>query len=358
MKAFLIFSGTNDRAWTTLAHFFVANDVPFFIVARSRADICFQTGYCSHVILTRETQRIEKEDIEKIGLALRKRGVAHAVICPTSEYVNLFYFKNLHWFQRENMELATGSENSYSILTNKKRAYNHFEGGELRLAKEMSPNQLSFPCVAKPRKTFLNSKIVYPRFLRTPEDFAQLCSENDVKAYFFEEYLDGESYYLCLYRSADGRIAKYSQKNLAQQPEGKSIVAAIPDNLHKTPIGEYAVERIIASGFHGPAMVELYFFDGEWYFIEVNPRFWGPLRLSLFCEPQLIALFVEDWLGLSCVNYPASLPEYIWYKGANDYIGSLRLYGTVIDDVASYFGERKNADVYNQRHTQQLACKN
>ncbi len=356
-RAFLIFTGTNSRAWTTLALFFDVNNVPFYLIARDKSDICFQTAFGDRVLYVRKHEALDPDDVAEIGASLEKAGIDDGIICPTSEYLNRCFFNDESLFLHFHMRLAAASSSVYNILSDKKTSYAHFLGSGLSIAQEMAVENISYPCVAKPKKNFLEGKILYPQFLQSSDDFKALLKLGGADAYFYEQYLDGQSYYLCFYFRENGQVEAYAQKNLAQQPRGKSIVAAVPSDIHTTDVAQHVLNRFKALKYRGPAMVELYQFKGQWYFIEVNPRFWGPLRLSLYCRPQMLAAFVEDWLGLTCLNYPTAPREYIWYKGAMDFMTGLRLYGDAIKNPKSYFEDRIDYDVFNHTRTKRLAFK-
>ena len=81
-------------------------------------------------------------------------------------------------------------------------------------------------------------------------------------------------------------------------------------------------------GYFGPFMMEVMLDEsGQLYFIEVNPRFWGPLNLVLKACPSLLYRFSEDHglnpkRNLYALDHTQQL--YAWAFGART--GNCRFY--------------------------------
>ncbi len=94
--------------------------------------------------------------------------------------------------------------------------------------------EIKYPCVAKPKKYFSETtgKILAPVILLDKTALNIFKRAEKMKDYYFQEYIDGVSYYLLYYFHRNGRVYKYSQKNIVQQPDGKSMVAAVSAKYH------------------------------------------------------------------------------------------------------------------------------
>jgi len=58
--------------------------------------------------------------------------------------------------------------------------------------------------------------------------------------------------------------------------------------------------------------------DGHIYFIELNPRFWGPLQLGVDACPEMLDLFIRD-AGFDISEYlqtPKPIDGQYWYAWA------------------------------------------
>ena len=104
---------------------------------------------------------------------------------------------------------------------------------------------------------------------------------------------------------------------MIQQPEGKSIVAAVSSDLHdSTEALKY--EKLFKSiNFHGLVMVEVRGVDNDFYMIEANPRFWGPSQLFVDAGMNLFEAFLNDYDVLEKINLQARKKEtkYFWFGG-------------------------------------------
>lgn len=62
-------------------------------------------------------------------------------------------------------------------------------------------------------------------------------------------------------------------------------------------------------------MIETMLCDGQYYFIEANPRLWGPLQLSIDSNPNLINSFIRDFMDIPLNTQATSHTEYMWANG-------------------------------------------
>jgi hypothetical protein len=353
-SAFLLFTGTNTRAWTVLARYFELNNVPYYLIAFGAQDVCHQTEFSKNILFVRRDKLLTRVELENIGRALSEQGLKKAIVCPTSEFINAAYFREEPLWNSHGLWLAAACANDYATLTNKQSAYSFFNGGPLKISRVSNDIAAFDVCVAKPKENIVGGKVLYPQFIFNEDDRAKFLAEFDEGDFFFEPYIDGKSYYLCAYLNREGESVCYGQRNQMQQPDGKSIVAAVEDDLIlDNGVASWILAKLLSAGYRGPVMVELYRTADEWHFIEMNPRFWGPLLLSLHACPDLLASFVSDWLGIDYANTPKAPSNYIWYKGGIDYISSLRVYDD-IENVPSFFEKHKNSDVYNFSDTESL----
>jgi hypothetical protein len=106
-------------------------------------------------------------------------------------------------------------------------------------------------------------------------------------------------------------------------------------------------------GYHGPLMIEFIFTAEGGYYIETNPRFWGPLQLALDACPALLDLYARDH-GARPATLPgaAQAPHYYaWSRGA-------RASPTVTHPAGAVLRERdqllRRHDVYARPDTMRL----
>ncbi len=186
--------------------------------------------------------------------------------------------------------------------------------------RPQSMDALRAPCVLKPRVNVRDGRVLYPQLCLDEPALAAARAGLHEGDWFAQDYIDGQSRYLCGYLAADGRRAWYWQDNLLQQPGGKSIVLA---RTVDTPAfdADRFLDGLHAIGYRGPLMLEvLVDAHGQAHYIEINPRFWGPLQLALAACPEILRLFALDQ-GVTPRASPSSpvgsRPHYYaWAHGA------------------------------------------
>lgn len=114
----------------------------------------------------------------------------------------------------------------------------------------------------------------------------------DLEKHFVQQYIDGPSIYYCALYEAGKKKTHFSQKNIVQQPGGKSVIKAVPYQL---PIGiiEKIDNMMTELNWDGVMMIEFKESNGRFYAIECNPRFWGPLQLAIDNGINFPAYIVE-----------------------------------------------------------------
>jgi len=313
--AFLLFSGHNDRAVITLCRFFERTGLPFVIVAAGRHDAIHRTAYRDRVILDRLDAVVSVELLRQIA----DSAALPLVYCPTTEFINDFVLQHRAAWAGSRLHIGLPDKAIYDTLTGKLASQAALAGvAGLRMPAAMPMDALQPPCVLKPKANVLHAKVLYPLLCRTRLEIDSPLAGIDADAYFAQEYVVGQSYYLCAYLAKNGERASYWQENLLQQPGGKSIVlarACANPGLDEDGL----LTHIAGLGYHGPLMVEVIHSERGFHYIEINPRFWGPLQLALDHCPRLLALFAEEHGGVPrvAVQRDASRAgHYAWAFGA------------------------------------------
>ena len=131
--------------------------------------------------------------------------------------------------------------------------------------------------MAKPQKYFSQGRIIFSPYIINneidKEMFLHRCNPSD---FFYQKYIQGESCYLLYYFHRNGGVLKFSQCNFIQQPNGKSIVAAVSSEAHDSSVSIKFEKLFKKLQFYGLVMIEIRKANNENFMIEANPRFWGP----------------------------------------------------------------------------------
>lgn len=330
-KAFLVFSGFNLRAVVAFCRALQRAGRGFRIIACTPSDPIFTTSWRSAVAATREREALDWDDIARcIRQASDSQGIKAWFIAPSSEFF-------IRWaLERREMLAASGCslplpDRAVYLMVSDKRPFSEFcRRRGLRVPAEFpTPEAAGLPCVAKPVANVTSAGTsLYPWLLRTPEDLAKFRAATPSPGeYFFQEWVEGESVYLLLHLDRQGPSVRFSQRNLAQQPGGKSVVLAEPAMFHLTAEANDWEDALRAAGFFGLVMVELRVAPAcRSVLIEANPRLWGPLQLTVDCCPPLLEAYFDDILGPLPRSRPPASPTgktaYLWWGGARETWGT------------------------------------
>ena len=314
-RRFLIFSGHNDRVVVALCRFFFQVRLPFCLVSNGHDDLIHATIWRDHVIFNRRDKGLDVALLQQLA-----NGQPDTLVyCPTTEFINDFLLAHRDALQGCGLEIGLPERAVYEELTSKSQSQAVLTSlcPALRLPAAQDILTPHAPCVLKPLQNVTGGRVLYPLLCRTSTELADALRGLDRSTYFAQHFIMGQSHYLCAYLARDGRVASFWQTNLMQQPGGKSIVLAQPGA--NPGIDEAALfAGLHARGYHGPFMMEVIASDMGLYYIEVNPRFWGPLQLALDVCPAILGLFAQDH-GFD-VTLPAARQAdhayYAWAFGA------------------------------------------
>ncbi|MDJ0994708.1 MAG: hypothetical protein QNI90_14115 [Dinoroseobacter sp.] len=293
-RKFLLFSGHNDRAVIALCRFFEQNGLDFCVAARATSDVITNSRYRDRIVFIRHTPEL---DMQLFADIMDAAGEDSLIYCPTTEFINLFILDYKEDLIALGYEIHLPSAELYHSITNKLSATAFFSSvAGLFVPEELQPETARAPCVAKPKQNLSKGKILYPQILRDPPELATFLDTHDPHAYFFQQYVGGSSLYFCGCLDRQGVWAGFWQRNLGQQPGGKSIVLAreeVDPPRDLIALENALITRLTTAGYFGPFMVEIRRHNARNYFIEINPRFWGPLQLAVDVCPKLLECFVR-----------------------------------------------------------------
>lgn len=220
-------------------------------------------------------------------------------------------------------EIPLVEASTYFRLTEKRSATDFFSAAGLAAPREMHAETICEPpVVAKP---FFNisemGRSLYPHLLDTRARIETFLATHDPKDYFFQEYVHGDSLYLLFHLSRTGEHDfVWSQRNLLQQPDGKSMLLAEPSGFHRSDAAGKILRALRDAGFHGLGMVEVIRTPEREVFIEMNPRIWGPVQFCLDQQQPLLQAFIGETLHDDPMRYTGRRPRlrrgrYFWLGG-------------------------------------------
>jgi hypothetical protein len=332
-KVFLVFSGGIDRAVLGFLRALRLCGERAHIVARTRDDRILRTRYSRDVAWVRPDHALNlgifAECVERVR---EKAGSRTLAVLPSTEYFNTFLLRYRAKIEGMNCEVPLVDASIYDRLTGKRTSTDFFAAAGFSIPREWrEPEARRLPAVAKPlHNVSRDGQSLYPCLLQIPAQLEAFRNKIDAGEYFFQEYVRGESLYLLMYVPPDGGPAfTWSQRNLLQQPDGKSMLLAEPADFHSSETATRLVDAIRGAGFHGLGMVEMIRSADREVFIEMNPRIWGPVQFCLDQHQPLLQAFIGETLHGDPGRFVSrrnktSRKRYFWLGGLADTLAAGR----------------------------------
>jgi len=318
----IVFSGFNQRAVIAYLRTLEANDLPYAIIAKSNKDTIFLTEYKGSVVKTRKSVPLVLDDLIASIAAVKKKITADRyLIIPSAEALNRFLLENRSEFKKLKCIIPLVHKDLYEQISNKYSFSRLCEQHDIQIPQEFSiEDKFIFPCVAKPKKYFSSTtgESLYPIIIKNKSEFNAFEKKYSRKDFYFQEYIAGKSLYLLYYVHRSGKIYSFSQKNIAQQSGGKSIVAAVSSTFHCSDESKKYKNLFRDLDFYGLVMIEVKQRKKVNYMIEANPRLWGPSQLFVDSGVNLFLALLHDFKVLSSVskfNESEQEYRYFWFGG-------------------------------------------
>jgi predicted ATP-grasp superfamily ATP-dependent carboligase len=352
----LIFSGYNPRAIVAFIRTLVKNNLDFRIVAKSSGDFIFFTEYKNKVISIRENQNLELNNIiEYINLTKQITNKKNVFIAPTSEAFNRFFLEEKNSLNALDVIIPLVNKDLYSLISDKYSFTEVCKDYDILVPKEyFDINIIPYPFVAKPKSYSSESgEIHVPQLIFCEADKLTFLNNYSSEDFYFQEFISGKSFYLLYYFTKENCFYKYSQLNKVQQPNGKSIIAAISSNFHEGKESKKYEDLFKALGFYGLVMIEVKNCNSRNYMIEANPRFWGPSQLFVDAGVNLFEAFLYDYNLIKTkpiINLDTREIRYFWHGGyqESNFNNTIKGYQSkrkfIIEDWLRY-------DIYNRQDT-------
>ncbi len=322
----IIFSGYNQRAVIAFLRTLRKNELQNYIIfASSSRDTILKTEYATHVESIRKKKELDLEEIkELIYFSQIKYRFKTFVIAPSTEVLNRFIIAHQTSFNNMGNINVLVDDVIYKSISDKKSFGDICKKKGIMVPKEIEfPHDWREPFVAKPIAYFDDKHSVYsPILIRTKEDYDAFNQKYPQSSFYYQQFVYGKSIYLLYYilkeENKNRKVFKFSQENLMQQSNGKSILAAIPSAYHEKDISKKFETILLELGYYGFVMVELKVCEKEEYMIEANPRFWGPSQLFVDAGMNFFEVFLKEYgfLDKEMYKWDADMDAvYYWHGG-------------------------------------------
>lgn len=317
-KAFLVFSGYNQRAVITLLRKLSAHCIPYFVVADGDRDTILQTTYRNKVCHIRRNLELSLTNMQELLAELQPTLAGHDVLfAPTTEALNRFFLEHREAMEAQGIQVPLVANELYTKISDKYPFSELCRQYDIPVPREFQRiDTCPLPFVAK-QKHYIAGSNKKPLLVLDEAGRQNFLAAEDSRDFYLQEFITGRSHYLLAHLSRSGQTLTFSQENLIQQPDGKSIIAARAGDYHQTADAARYIDMLASYGFFGLVMIEVRQKGDTFYMIEANPRLWGPSQLYVDAmQEDLLDAFLRD-LGFSLrtVNKPYLSPRYFWYEG-------------------------------------------
>jgi Carbamoyl-phosphate synthase L chain, ATP binding domain len=202
----------------------------------------------------------------------------------------------------------------------------------IRGASEAAGYSLGFPCVIRPAN---ETRIKMVAYADSPAEL-----ETEVRR-LFSRMPEGVDCGVLL----QNRVAGVGRGFFAVYDRGRAMRVFMHERIREDPpsggpstaarairdprLHEYGTKVLNALNWHGPAMVEFKYepASGEYYLIEINPKLWGSLELTLRAGVNVGALLVRLFRGEKLGFSAAYDDEVRFYWPLDGDLSVIRKYG-------------------------------
>lgn len=321
-RGVIIFSGFNQRAVFAFLRTISKCNLQYAIIAKSKKDTILLSQYKDHVLAIRASEKLVLDDIlDCVDRVNQQKDWLFPIIAPTSEGLNRFMLEFRTIFEQKGMTIPLVERELYKRISDKYSFSLLCKEYGIDVPEEyVSPIEINTRFVAKPKTYFSKDGVALsPMLILTTKDKQSFLSQYDLEDFYYQEYIEGESFYLLYYFNHQGDVYKFSQKNIAQQSDGKSIIAAVSSDLHDSELSLMYENLFLDQNFFGFVMIEVRKNGNKNYMIEANPRFWGPSQLFVDAQKNFFEVFLLDYgLIKNCkdfIRYNVNNTYYFWYGG-------------------------------------------
>ena len=246
----VVFSGYNQRAVIALLRGLPKNfEEKVIIIARDINDPILMTKYSKNVFYIRKFKELNKNELDSVFEKIIKFCNEEIIIMPTTEALNRYLLEKQDELLSRGIIVPLVNKLLYSKISDKRSFWNMCKNTGLKVPSLISiDNNFVSPYVAKPVKYISSTGVrLAPIIVMSNSEHLNFLENYNITDFDIQEYIEGQSYYLLYYFSKNGQCYSYSQCNLAQQPGGKSIIAAISKNISQNSFIKRHVMRAFAA---------------------------------------------------------------------------------------------------------------
>jgi carbamoyl-phosphate synthase large subunit len=217
------------------------------------------------------------------------------IIPTTDEELSLFASKG-KLFEKEGIKVLVSSLETVDLCDDKAKCTNFFIQNGLKVPRSAEVHEkevlknMKYPRVIKKKSGGHGS--LYQHMVRDEEEFRFYLRYYQEP--FVQEFLPGKEYTIDVLNNFQGRTVSVVPR---ERIETRAGVTDKGRTVKEPRLLEYG--QIIAEGLRvvGPCNIQCILYQGEFYFIEVNPRFSGGILLTIEAGADFPLMLVQMLLG-------------------------------------------------------------
>lgn len=190
-------------------------------------------------------------------------------------------------------------------------------------------SEFNFPVILKPQATYLKKGLNFKvQVVKYKKDFQKLLEDTlKINSVLCQEYIPGETnncFYYLFYRDRKGLIYEtMGRKTLQSGPNGGIMLKGKSEfNENLSIICKRFLNKI---DYYGVGGLEFKEYHGRYFFIEMNPRVEGILKV---CEDSEVPLSLISYYDIAGLDLPSTLKSFKQIDGVvyTDLISTLKYY--------------------------------
>lgn len=336
----LVFADANTRASIAIIRSLSRSEIPFCVALNFGTKFNFLkllsiTPDNTYVFFYRSDTN--NSFIDSL-IDIRKKA-GPLVIFPTGEKYLRWILEGRRQLEDNEILIPCVGLKTYEDFSNKDSFLRLVKNIELDIPKEYLeiPARYEKHFVVKPKKACWGKQDVLeiPWLVDSERSYNHLLAKNiNIKEHLIQEYINGASFYYCALYQSGIKKAFFIQQTIAQEPSGKSVIAAVPSIL-PDDIVQKVDQLMMLVKWEGVMMMEFKRMNKKYYAIECNPRFWGPLQLSIDNGVDFPSMLYRLSLGLPLDQVAKPNLQY-GYRWLNGYIHGFLLWITSGNKFQNY----------------------
>ncbi len=224
---------------------------------------------------------------------------------------------NRQWFEENNVCLCISDKNTIDLCRNKKGLYNFIEKSKLGIklipatafTKDLMP-KWDWPVVCKPNNGRSSQGMVY---IHNRKEWDALTSGHNLKDYIIQPYIEGPVITVDVIRSPiNGNTVAIPRRELLRTLNGAGTSVYV---FHDKSLEKACIKLANALNIIGCVNFEwIQNTDGEYYFLECNPRFSGGVKFSCIAGYDCISNHMRCFNNMEIDNFSLVRNQYIARK--------------------------------------------